>query len=110
MKELLESKTKSFDLSDQKDKVNIVKITVNKYTDNGEDYFYQISYIFDKNPLFLSKDFNASLPLYKNLLTENLVEFLLMDYDLLEFYLPINESRESYQKKIINSIYSLSNL
>ena len=47
-----ESNTKSFNLEDQENKVNMVEITVREYTDNGEDYFYQISYVFDKLPLF----------------------------------------------------------
>ena len=99
------STTKSFDLEDDKNKINMVKVTVKEYTINEEDYFYEISYVFDKFPSFIPSEYTKSLPLYKNLLTDYLVEILLMDYDLLELYIPPNKLCSAYKREIINCIW-----
>jgi hypothetical protein len=101
--------TKSFDLADDENKQNRVVIEVKEFSENEEDYFYQINYVFDKEPLFIPQEYKASLPIYKNILTENLVEFLLMDYDLLEYYIPTNKLPSAYKREIINCLYSLCN-
>ena len=100
---------KSFDLADTENKVNIVDIEIIEYSNDGEEYFYNINYIFDKCPRFIPEKYTISGPIYKNPLTENLVEFLLMDYDLLEYYVPKNKSPEYYKRQIINSLCAFSN-
>ena len=99
---------KIFDLDENENKTHQVKIEVSEFSKN-DDYFYHVKYSFDKPPLFIPVQFNNMNPIHKNILTENLIEFLLMDYDLLECYLPDGDNVYRYKRNIINSVCSFCN-